>query len=103
MGALIERTPDRGRSTHTLRAEALFASSLQASDHPSADQVRRAVATTLHRLGTAGCAAHVAGEFGDHPDLAATRMTWVLATIDSSSATAGATPTPAPGLFALAG
>jgi hypothetical protein len=54
---------------------------LQTSDHPSAEQVRRAVATTLQRLGAAGCAARLAGEFDDHPELAAMRMTWALATV----------------------
>lgn len=91
MGALIERTPDRGpdpRSTALKRhAEALFASDLQASERPSAEQVCRAVRTTLQRLGTAGCAVQVAGEFGDHPDLAANRMTWALATIRGSHLT----------------
>jgi hypothetical protein len=36
---------------------------------------------TVRRLGIGGCAAEVAGEFGDHPDTAAARMTWALATI----------------------
>jgi hypothetical protein len=76
----MDRTPD----PLNLRAEALFASPLQASEHPSTDQVRRAVATTLQRLGTDGCAACLAAEFGDHPDLAATRMTWALTTIHTT-------------------
>jgi hypothetical protein len=63
------------------RAEALFASILQPSGSPSPDQVRRAVATTLRRLGVRGCAAQMAGEFGDHPDTAPARMSWALATI----------------------
>ena len=53
-----------------VRAEALFASTVQPSGSPSPDQIRRAVATTLQRLGVRGCAARVAGEFGDHPDTA---------------------------------
>jgi hypothetical protein len=65
------------------RAEALFVSTLQPSESPTADQVRRAVATTVRRLGIGGCAAHLACEFGDHPDTAAARMTWALATIRS--------------------
>jgi hypothetical protein len=63
------------------RAGALFVSALQPSGSPSPDQVRRAVATTLRRLGVRGCAARMAGEFGDHPDTAAVRMSWALATI----------------------
>jgi hypothetical protein len=66
-----------------IRAEALFVSPLQISDAPAADQVREAVARTLRRLGIRGCAAHVAGEFGDHPETAVTRMTWALAVIRS--------------------
>jgi hypothetical protein len=65
----------------TVRAEALFASALQSSGSPSPDQVRRAVATTLRRRGVGGCAAQMAGEFGDHPDTAVARMSWALATI----------------------
>jgi hypothetical protein len=63
------------------RAQALFVSALQSSDSPAPDQVRSAVATTVRRLGTRACAAQVAGEFGDHPDTAAPRMTWALATV----------------------
>jgi hypothetical protein len=61
-------------------AEALFASTVQPSDCAGPEQVHRAVAATLLRLGNA-CAGEVAAEFGDHPDTAATRMTWALATI----------------------
>ena len=50
------------------RAGALFASTLQPSGSHSPGQIRRAVAATLQRLGVRGCAAQVAGEFGDHPD-----------------------------------
>jgi hypothetical protein len=63
------------------RAEALFLSALQPSGAPSPDQIRRAVTTTLRRLGARGCAARVAGEFGDQPDTAVARMGWALATI----------------------
>ncbi|WP_432984450.1 hypothetical protein [Dactylosporangium sp. CA-233914] len=65
----------------TVRAEALFASALQASQEPSPLQVRTAVTTTLRRYGVNGCAARVAGEFGDHPETAAGRMTWALETV----------------------
>ncbi|MET7394346.1 hypothetical protein ABZS66_12715 [Dactylosporangium sp. NPDC005572] len=67
--------------TMVIRAEALFASSLQHSACPADDLIRRAVAETLVRLGTAGCAASVAGEFGDHPEVAVSRMRWALATV----------------------
>jgi hypothetical protein len=61
-----------------VRAEALFVSSVQSSDRPEADQVRLAVAGTLREVGIRGCAAMVAGEFGDHPDTAVARMRWAL-------------------------
>jgi hypothetical protein len=69
------------RMIEAVRAEALFVSPVQASEAPAADQVRRAVATTLRLLGVRGCAAHVAGEYGEHPDTAAARMGWALATV----------------------
>ena len=63
------------------RAEALFVSSVQSSESPTVTQVRTAVAVTLRKLGTRGCAAQVASEFGDHPETAVTRMIWALATV----------------------
>src|SRR5260370_41093650 len=66
-------------TSETVRAEALFASTLQPSGSPSPDQVRRAVSTTLRRLGARGCAAKRAGEVGDHPGAAAARRSWGLA------------------------
>jgi hypothetical protein len=70
----------------TYEADALFASPLQCSDHPTADAVRRAVAATSLRLGHDGCAAAVATEFGDHPETAVRRMTWVLALVGAAFA-----------------
>jgi hypothetical protein len=106
MGLLIERTPDRRPEPPStplkLRAAALFTSALQASEHPSDEQVHWAVATTLQRLGTAGCAARLAGEFGDHPELAAARMAWALATIRGAYQTPDSVPMPAPRALALA-
>jgi hypothetical protein len=69
------------RTVEALRAEALFVSTVQASEVPGTDKVRHAVATTLRALGVRGCAAQVAGEYGDHPDTAAARMGWALATV----------------------
>ncbi|WP_238007253.1 hypothetical protein KZZ52_02690 [Dactylosporangium sp. AC04546] len=68
----------------TVRTEALFASTLQASQRPSALQVRTAVTQTLRRLGVNGCTARVAGEFGEHPETAAARMSWALDMIRSA-------------------
>jgi hypothetical protein len=60
-----------------LAAEALFASDLQPSQCPTAKTVEEAVTATLLRRGSDGCAAVVAEEFGDHPEIAVPRMTWV--------------------------
>ena len=87
MQTLATKTSLPGREMpctfEAVQAEALFVSTLQPSGSPSPDQVRRAVATTLRRLGVRGCAAQVAGEFGDHPDTAVARMSWALATIQT--------------------
>ena len=71
----------------TARAEALFLSTLQPSESPSADRVRRHVATTLSRLGLAECGARMADEYGNHPNSSVARMRWVLTTIDTVYAT----------------
>ena len=85
-----------------VRAEALFVSALQPSGSPSPDQIRRAVAATLQRLGVRGCAARVAGEFGDHPDTAVARMSWALATINTVYPAPSMPPTPGPRSLAFA-
>ncbi len=77
-----------------VRAGALFASALQPSGSPSPGQVGHAVSTTLRRLGARGCAAQVAGEFGDHPDTAVARMSWALATIRTVYPAPSMTPAP---------
>jgi hypothetical protein len=83
------------RTVDAVRAEALFVSTVQASEAPGADQVRHAVATTLRMLGVRGCAAHVAGEYGEHPDTAAARMSWALATVQVAFPGAGLSRRPA--------
>jgi hypothetical protein len=85
-----------------VRAEALFASPLQSSESPGPDQVRRTVSATLRRLGIRGCAAQVAGEFGDHPDAAVARMTWALATVSTVYPVASPAPAPPTRPLALA-
>ena len=45
------------------RAEALFVSTVQPSELPTADEVRHAVAATLRRWRICGCVAQVAAEF----------------------------------------
>lgn len=60
-------------------AEAVFASSLQPSDAPTAAEVRVAIRTSLRRHhGSRGCAAFCAAEYGDHPVTAAARMRWAI-------------------------
>ena len=58
------------------RADALFVSALQRGDHPSAEEVRQAVAAAIEAFGQRGCVERVAQEFGDHPETAVTRMRW---------------------------
>jgi hypothetical protein len=53
--------------------------------------VRQAVVTMLWRLGGRGCAARMADEFGDHPETAAARMGWALATIRTAYPAASST------------
>ena len=63
-------------SVSAIRADALFVSVLQRGDHPSAREVRQAVAAAVEAFGQRGCAGRVAQEFGDHPETAVTRMHW---------------------------
>jgi hypothetical protein len=60
------------------RAEALFVTMLQRSDHASSEQIRAAITEAVRRHGSRGCAALVAQEFGEHPDTAVVRMRWAL-------------------------
>lgn len=68
-----------------IRADALFASSLQSSDSPTMRDICQAVRTALLSNGEAGCAALVAYEFGEHPNEAVNRMRWVLGTLMPTS------------------
>ena len=64
----------------SVRAEALFASFLQPSEVPTATQIADAIAASLRiHGGVTGCAAAVAAEYGEHPDVAVARMRWALA------------------------
>jgi hypothetical protein len=103
---LATKTPLPGREPpgrlEAVRAGALFLSALQPSGSPTPDQIRRAVTTTLQRLGVRGCAAHVAGEFGDHPDTAVARMSWALAAIDTVYPAPSMTRAPSPWPLAFA-
>lgn len=60
------------------RAEALFLSDLQPSQHPTPEQVANAIEASLRRWGSPGCAAAAAAEYGEHPETAPARMRWAL-------------------------
>jgi hypothetical protein len=82
-------------SPDTDRAAALFASSLQCSDQPSATQIRQAVITVTSTLGRTGCAAQVAQEYGEHPETAPARMRWARAAVAGAfGGSSGSCPTP---------
>ena len=68
-------------SIAAVRADALFASALQRSDEPSAEQVGQAITAAVRAFGARGCAARVAQAYGEHPETAAMRMRWALATV----------------------
>jgi hypothetical protein len=60
-------------------AEAVFVSSLQPSEHPTADQVATAIGDSLRIYGgVSGCAGAFAAEYGEHPEESAHRMHWAL-------------------------
>jgi hypothetical protein len=64
------------------RAEALFTTGLATGSSPAFEIVDEAIRTAVRTHGgTRACAADVAAEFGDHPDLALPRMRWALDTI----------------------
>jgi hypothetical protein len=74
-------------NVYDARCEALFASGIQRSDAPTADAVREAITRTVRKLGCRGCAAFMAQEFGDHPEMALARMRWVRQVVDQVFAT----------------
>jgi hypothetical protein len=61
---------------NVVRCEALFASSVQSSESLVGDQLSDAIMRTVRALGSRGCTAVVAKEFGDHPESAVRRMRW---------------------------
>ncbi|TMR01150.1 hypothetical protein ETD83_15295 [Actinomadura soli] len=67
-------------------AEILFCCRLQESDHPSAEQVRRAIDDRFGACGgdRSACVAVVAQEAGDHPETYMTRMRWALSTVSEA-------------------
>ena len=73
-------------SISTARADALFVSTLQRSEEPSAVQVQQAIAAAVRAFGARGCAARVAQAYGEHPETAVPRMRWARAVGDGHRA-----------------
>ena len=78
-----------------LAAEALFVSYLQPSECPSRQTVEEAVTAMILRHGSDGCAAGVAAEFGDHPEVG--RAPDVLGALGAAPAVARTSPAGAAG------
>jgi hypothetical protein len=68
------------------RARALFVSDLSIQSAPTRAEIE-AVVRRMIRVhgGTRGCVAEVASAYGEHPELAAPRMTWALQTVGGVS------------------
>ncbi len=67
-------------------AQVLFTTTLQASDHPTEERVRAAVGERLRTAGPDACAAQIAQEAGDHPEVYVERMRWALNTVNRAYA-----------------
>ena len=66
------------------RAAALFVSHLSVTAQPTGQEVAAAIRhALLSHGGSRGCAADVAAEYGDHPELAAPRMCWARTVIEN--------------------
>jgi hypothetical protein len=64
------------------RAEVLALAPVSAAEQLDRAAADQAIRSTLHRHGgLRSCAAALAQEFGEHPELAAERMTWARRTI----------------------
>jgi hypothetical protein len=70
--------------TKTAIAEALFVSDLEPSQNPSVQIIRDAIDRMTRQYGPDGCAARMACEFGEHPELAVRRMTWIRGIVDQA-------------------
>jgi hypothetical protein len=68
--------------TRAAIAEALFVSDLEPSQNPSGQTIQDVIDRMTRQYGPDGCAARMASEFGDHPDLAVRRMTWIRRIVD---------------------
>ncbi len=65
------------------RAEALFTSPLATGSRPTYDVVETAIRVAVRAHGgVRGCAADVAAEYGDYPEVAVPRMRWARALVE---------------------
>jgi hypothetical protein len=65
------------------RAEALFTSRLATGSQPGYAVVAEAIRVAVRAHGgVRGCAADVATEYGDHPEVAVPRMRWARGVVD---------------------
>ncbi|MBM2614354.1 hypothetical protein JIG36_02130 [Actinoplanes sp. LDG1-06] len=65
------------------RAEALFTSHLETGSRPTYGTAEAAIRHAVRtHSGVLGCAIDVAGEYGDHPELAAPRMRWARTVVE---------------------
>ena len=72
--------------TSTSKAAALFASSMQPSEHATGEQIIAAIRDGLLRHGgLRGVVAYQAAEYGDHPETAAARMRWARDAVAGTS------------------
>ena len=74
------------------RCQALFASGLQRSDAPAPEMLTEVISQMVRRFGIAGCTSRMAQEFGDHPEVAASRMRWIRQLIGQAPAPAAFRP-----------
>jgi hypothetical protein len=79
-------------SINDVRSEALFASTLQRGEQPTAAEVRAAIAEAIRVFGSRGCAARMAQEFGDRPEAALPRMRWARRVVAEVFAAPAAAP-----------
>jgi hypothetical protein len=88
-------------SITAVRADALFASPLQRSDEPGAEQVRQAITAAVRAFGARGCAAQVAQAYGEHPETAVWRMRWARAAVTGvfGGTRSELVPSPAPARY----
>jgi hypothetical protein len=80
------------------RAEALFTSQLATGSRPTYEVVETAIRIAVRSYGgVRGCAAEVAAEYGDHPELAAPRMRWARHVVEQLYEARRARRAPRPG------